>query len=113
MTCGYIAEITTRSPPDLAERPPQSLLTRFNSVVTVNAITFGEEVPALGTVGIREVAQRAGVSPGTVSNVLNRPERVAAPTRARVEQAIRELGFVRNGSAATLRAGQSRAADPA
>ncbi|GAB3981449.1 LacI family DNA-binding transcriptional regulator [Actinoallomurus acanthiterrae] len=63
----------------------------------------------MGTVGIREVAQRAGVSPGTVSNVLNRPERVAAPTRARVEQAIRELGFVRNGSAATLRAGQSRA----
>ncbi|MEV0404093.1 substrate-binding domain-containing protein [Actinoallomurus sp. NPDC050550] len=59
--------------------------------------------------GIREVAQRAGVSPGTVSNVLNRPERVAAATRARVEQAIRELGFVRNGSAATLRAGQSRA----
>jgi LacI family transcriptional regulator len=63
----------------------------------------------LGTVGIREVAKRAGVSPGTVSNVLNRPERVAATTRARVEQAIRELGFVRNGSAATLRAGQSRA----
>ncbi len=61
------------------------------------------------TVGIKEVAQRAGVSPGTVSNVLNRPERVAAPTRARVEQAIRDLGFVRNGSASTLRAGQSRA----
>lgn len=63
----------------------------------------------MGTIGIREVAQRAGVSPGTVSNVLNRPERVAATTRARVEEAIRELGFVRNGSAATLRAGQSRA----
>jgi LacI family transcriptional regulator len=61
------------------------------------------------TVGIKEVAQRAGVSPGTVSNVLNRPERVAAATRSRVEQAIRELGFVRNGSASTLRAGQSRA----
>jgi DNA-binding LacI/PurR family transcriptional regulator len=60
-------------------------------------------------VGIKEVAQRAGVSPGTVSNVLNRPERVAPATRARVEQAIRELGFVRNGSASTLRAGQSRA----
>jgi LacI family transcriptional regulator len=60
------------------------------------------------TVGIKEVAQRAGVSPGTVSNVLNRPERVAAATRSRVEQAIRELGFVRNGSASTLRAGQSR-----
>ena len=63
----------------------------------------------MSTIGIREVARRAGVSPGTVSNVLNRPERVAAATRARVEEAIRELGFVRNGSAATLRAGQSRA----
>jgi DNA-binding LacI/PurR family transcriptional regulator len=48
------------------------------------------------------------VSPGTVSNVLNRPERVAAATRLRVEKAIRELGFVRNGSASSLRAGQSR-----
>jgi DNA-binding LacI/PurR family transcriptional regulator len=61
------------------------------------------------SVGIRDVARRAGVSAGTVSNVLNRPERVAAATRTRVEQAIRELGFVRNGSASTLRAGQSRA----
>ncbi|WP_433248776.1 LacI family DNA-binding transcriptional regulator [Actinomadura nitritigenes] len=58
-------------------------------------------------VGIKQVAAHAGVSPGTVSNVLNRPERVAAATRARVEQAIVELGFVRNGSASTLRAGHS------
>ncbi|WP_119730923.1 LacI family DNA-binding transcriptional regulator [Thermomonospora amylolytica] len=63
--------------------------------------------PRTGTVGIKEVARHAGVSPGTVSNVLNRPERVAPATRARVEQAIRELGFVRNASASTLRAGQS------
>lgn len=61
-----------------------------------------------GTVGIREVARYAGVSPGTVSNVLNRPERVAAATRERVRAAIAELGFVRNGSASTLRAGQGR-----
>jgi DNA-binding LacI/PurR family transcriptional regulator len=60
-----------------------------------------------GTVGIKQVARHAGVSPGTVSNVLNRPERVAAATRARVEASIRELGFVRNGSASTLRAGHS------
>ncbi|MFI0372327.1 LacI family DNA-binding transcriptional regulator [Actinomadura sp. 1N219] len=59
------------------------------------------------TVGIKQVAARAGVSAGTVSNVLNRPERVAEPTRARVEKAIDELGFVRNGSASTLRAGHS------
>nr|BFE28390.1 LacI family DNA-binding transcriptional regulator [Actinomadura rugatobispora] len=61
----------------------------------------------MGTVGIKQVAEHAGVSPGTVSNVLNRPERVAPGTRARVEQSIRELGFVRNGSASTLRAGHS------
>jgi DNA-binding LacI/PurR family transcriptional regulator len=59
-------------------------------------------------VGIKQVAVHAGVSPGTVSNVLNRPERVAPETRTRVEQAIRTLGFVRNGSASTLRAGQGR-----
>src|SRR5215470_5796426 len=58
--------------------------------------------------GIREVAKRAGVSLGTVSNVLNRPEIVALETRHRVQQAIDEIGFVRNGSARQLRAGTSR-----
>jgi LacI family transcriptional regulator len=57
---------------------------------------------------MREVAQRAGVSLGTVSNVLNNPERVAASTRDRVTQAIEELGFVRNASASQLRGGASR-----
>ncbi|RCG25424.1 LacI family transcriptional regulator [Sphaerisporangium album] len=59
-------------------------------------------------VSIKEVAQHAGVSPGTVSNVLNRPEKVAAATRDRVQASIRELGFVRHGSASSLRAGHSR-----
>src|SRR5690606_37560363 len=54
------------------------------------------------------VAQRAGVSVGTVSNVLNRPDVVAPATRQRVMEAIRELGFVRNESARHLRAGRSR-----
>src|SRR5436309_5477548 len=58
--------------------------------------------------GIREVAKRAGVSLGTVSNVLNRPEIVALQTRQRVQQAIDEIGFVRNGSARKLRAGTSQ-----
>src|SRR5436190_7105755 len=57
---------------------------------------------------IREVAKRAGVSLGTVSNVLNRPEIVAEKTRRRVQQAIDEIGFVRNGSARQLRAGYSQ-----
>ena len=60
------------------------------------------------THGIRDVAAAAGVSVGTVSNVLNRPQAVAPATRARVEQAIAALGFVRNESARQLRAGRSR-----
>jgi len=57
---------------------------------------------------VKDVAARAGVSLGTVSNVLNRPDRVSPETRARVEQAMRDLGFVRNESARQLRAGHSR-----
>jgi LacI family transcriptional regulator len=60
------------------------------------------------TSSIRDVAAEAGVSVGTVSNVLNRPEVVAPATRARVEKAIAALGFVRNESARQLRAGRSR-----
>jgi LacI family transcriptional regulator len=54
-----------------------------------------------------DVARHAGVSLGTVSNVLNRPDRVAPATRARVLQAIAELGYVRNEAARQLRAGRS------
>lgn len=57
---------------------------------------------------IKDVARLAGVSLGTVSNVLNRPERVGPERRARVERAIAELGFVRSESARQLRAGLSR-----
>lgn len=54
---------------------------------------------------ITDVAKAAGVAVGTVSNVLNKPERVLPATRERVEAAIAELNFVRNGSARQLRAG--------
>jgi LacI family transcriptional regulator len=64
--------------------------------------------PMSSTSSIREVAKRAGVSLGTVSNVLNRPEIVAEETRQRVQLAIEEIGFVRNGSARQLRAGKSQ-----
>ncbi|SFD06862.1 LacI family transcriptional regulator [Streptomyces aidingensis] len=60
------------------------------------------------TVGIKEVARRAGVSVGTVSNVINRPHMVAEETRQRVRAVISELGYVRSESARQLRAGQSR-----
>lgn len=60
------------------------------------------------TVSVREVAAAASVSVGTVSNVLNRPEKVAPATVDRVLAAIEELGFVRNDAARQLRAGRSR-----
>jgi LacI family transcriptional regulator len=59
-------------------------------------------------VGVKDVAAAAGVSVGTVSNVLNQPGRVSERTVERVQQAIRELGFVRNDAARQLRAGRSR-----
>src|ERR1035437_9137704 len=58
---------------------------------------------------ITDVAAAAGVSVGTVSNVLNRPHLVSAETLERVTTVIAELGFVRNESARQLRAGFSRA----
>jgi LacI family transcriptional regulator len=59
-------------------------------------------------VGIKDVAQHAGVSVGTVSNVINRPDLVAPETRDRVLAVIDQLGYVRSEAARHLRAGQSR-----
>lgn len=59
------------------------------------------------SVSIRDVAQRAGVSVGTVSNVLNRPDEVSAESVERVGRAIEELGYVRNDAARKLRGGVS------
>jgi LacI family transcriptional regulator len=61
------------------------------------------------SVSVHDVAALAGVSIGTVSNVLNRPEKVAASTVVKVQLAIDRLGFVRNDAARQLRAGRSRA----
>ncbi|WP_326702138.1 LacI family DNA-binding transcriptional regulator [Streptomyces cyaneofuscatus] len=60
------------------------------------------------SVGIKDVARVAGVSVGTVSNVINRPDAVGPDIRARVLSAIDRLGYVRSESARQLRAGRSR-----
>lgn len=56
---------------------------------------------------IRDVAARAGVSVGTVSNVLNGSPQVSPEATAKVRTAIAELGYVRNDAARQLRAGRS------
>lgn len=52
---------------------------------------------------IRDVAKRAGVAPITVSRVINNSGYVSAQTRARVEAAVEELGYVPNRLARSLR----------
>ncbi|WP_347976804.1 LacI family DNA-binding transcriptional regulator [Microbacterium sp. ProA8] len=60
------------------------------------------------SVGIDDVAAFAGVSPSTVSNVLNHPERVSPSTQEKVRRAIAVLRYVPNGAARSLAAGGSR-----
>lgn len=57
---------------------------------------------------IRAVAYKAGVSVGTVSNVLNRPSYVSVEIRERVEAAIAELGFVPTKNRQRFPAGRQR-----
>lgn len=56
---------------------------------------------------MKQVAERAGVSIATVSNVINRPHLVAQQTTVKVREVIDATGFVPNGSARQLRAGNS------
>ncbi|KTS12513.1 LacI family DNA-binding transcriptional regulator [Microbacterium testaceum] len=60
-------------------------------------------------VKIKDVAAHAGVSVGTVSNVLNGRDTVSPGVVERVRAAIDALGYVRNDAARQLRAGRSRA----
>lgn len=57
---------------------------------------------------IRDVAKAAGVSLGTVSNAINRPDVLAPRTLRKVQKVIEEMGFVPNASARNLRAGRNR-----
>jgi len=57
---------------------------------------------------IGDVARRAGVSKVTVSRVLNGAANVNAQTRERVEQAIRDLAYLPNLAARSLRSRQTQ-----
>ncbi|HJZ31802.1 MAG TPA: LacI family DNA-binding transcriptional regulator [Hyphomicrobiaceae bacterium] len=69
----------------------------MQSDLTVAADDAARLVPTLSA-----VAKRAGVSPITASRVVRTPERVAPATRIRVEQAMRDLGYVPNLVAGAL-----------
>ena len=57
---------------------------------------------------IKDIAKYAGVSHGTVSNVLNRRGNVSAEKIKLVEQAAKALGYQMNSQASKLRSGKSR-----
>ncbi|MER6984835.1 LacI family DNA-binding transcriptional regulator [Streptomyces carpinensis] len=56
---------------------------------------------------LEEVAARAGVGRGTVSRVINGSPRVSDATRAAVEAAVAELGYVPNTAARALAANRT------
>jgi len=56
---------------------------------------------------IYDIAKHVGVSAGTVSRALSRPEKVLPATRARIEQAAAALGYVPNTVARTLKTQRS------
>lgn len=60
------------------------------------------------SVGIREVAKRAGVSTATVSRALNSPESVSTALRARIKTVIDELGYIPDASARALSSRRTR-----
>ena len=57
--------------------------------------------------GVKDVAALAGVSVGSVSNVINRRDSVRPDVRERVEAAIAQLGYKPNPTAQALRRGTS------
>src|SRR5664279_6229179 len=57
---------------------------------------------------LNDVAKRAGVSPMTVSRVINNSGYIHKNTRERVEQAIEELGYIPNALARSLRFKQTK-----
>lgn len=63
----------------------------------------------MGRVTIMDVAHRAGVSRGTVSNYLNHPEKLSAAKREAIAAAVTQLGFVPNRNASILAGGANPA----
>lgn len=64
---------------------------------------------APGSVRLADVAQAAGVSMATASRALLDQPRISAATRARVQQAANELGYVKDLRASNLKSGSNRA----
>lgn len=58
-------------------------------------------------VGVKDIAEKAGVSMITVSRVINTPEKVSPKTRERIQKIMDEVGYVHNTVAHNLASGRS------
>ncbi len=58
---------------------------------------------------IIDVAKAAKVSPATVSRAFNHPDLVRADTRAKIQRAVDELGYIRNRAASAMHGEKSGA----
>ena len=56
---------------------------------------------------IKDVASKAGVAVSTVSRVINGKNRVSADTEKKVNDAIKELGYIKNNLAASIKSDKS------
>jgi LacI family gluconate utilization system Gnt-I transcriptional repressor len=79
-----------------------------NDVPDVPASEAAGIRPTAGTFNLQDIARRAGVSPITVSRVINKPEMVSEATRSRVLGVIQEMGFVLNRLASSFSRASSR-----
>ncbi len=61
----------------------------------------------MSKIGIKELAELAGVSTATVSRTLNTPERVSKKVRERVQAVAEEVGYHPNQLGASLRTSKS------
>lgn len=57
---------------------------------------------------LETLAARSGISAATLSRVLNHPQLVRAPLRARAERLLRDAGYVAHGAARSLASKRSR-----
>lgn len=60
------------------------------------------------TLTIRDIAQQSGISPATVSRVLNHPDLVRPALRERVRQVVDAVGYVPHGAARSLASSRTR-----
>jgi LacI family transcriptional regulator, repressor for deo operon, udp, cdd, tsx, nupC, and nupG len=61
----------------------------------------------MAKVGIKDIAQKAGVSIATVSHALRNPGRVSEATREKVLAAVKEVGYTPNQMGVSLRTAKS------